>query len=64
MSPALRPVCEVIDKLNPKPEPRLLPAQGKRVEPGWRLARKRRALTGTAQLSGGHRPRVESTSFP
>jgi hypothetical protein len=29
-------------KLDPKPEPAPLPAQGKRVEPSWRMARKRR----------------------
>jgi hypothetical protein len=39
---ALRPVREIMEKLNPKPEPQPLPAQGKRVEPSWRLARKRR----------------------
>jgi hypothetical protein len=40
--PALRPVRAIMEKLNPKPEPQPLPAQGKRVEPSWRLARKRR----------------------
>ncbi len=40
--PALRPVREIMEKLDPKPEPQPLPAQGKRVEPSWRLARKRR----------------------
>ena len=39
MSPALR---EIIEKLDPKPEPQPLPAPGKRVEPSWRMARKRR----------------------
>jgi len=38
MSPALRPVRDVMEKLNPKPEPQPLPAQGKRIEPSWRLA--------------------------
>ena len=42
LSPALRPVREIMDKLDPKPEPRPLPTQGKRVEPSWRLARKQR----------------------
>ena len=42
LSPALRPVQAIMDKLNPKPEPQPLRAQGKRVEPSWRLARKRR----------------------
>jgi hypothetical protein len=41
LSPALRPVREIMDKLDPKPEPQPLPAQGKRVEPIWRMARKR-----------------------
>jgi hypothetical protein len=42
LSPTLRPVREIIEKLDPKPEPRPLPAQGKRIEPSWRLARKKR----------------------
>jgi hypothetical protein len=42
LSPALRPVREIMEKLNPKPEPQPFPMQGKRVEPSWRLARKRR----------------------
>jgi hypothetical protein len=42
LSPALRPVREVIEKLDPKPRPEPLPAPAKRVEPSWRLARKRR----------------------
>ena len=42
MSPALRPVREIMEKLDPKPEPQPLPAPRKRVEPSWRLARKRR----------------------
>jgi hypothetical protein len=42
LSPALRPVREIMEKLNPRPEPQPLRAQGKRVGPSWRLARKRR----------------------
>ena len=42
MSPSLRPVREIMDKFDPKPEPQPLPTQGKRVEPSWRMARKRR----------------------
>ena len=42
LSPALRRVREIMEKLDPKPEPHPLPAQGKRVEPSWRMARKRR----------------------
>ena len=43
LSPALRPVRAIMEKLDdPKPEPQALPAQGKRVEPSWRTARKRR----------------------
>jgi hypothetical protein len=38
MSPALRRVREIMDKLDPKPEPQPLPTQGNRVEPScdWR----------------------------
>jgi hypothetical protein len=38
MSPALRPVREIMHKLDPKPEPQPLPAQGKRMSRagGWR----------------------------
>ena len=39
---ALRPVRAIIEKLDPKPEPAALSEPGKRVEPSWRLARKRR----------------------
>ena len=42
LSPALRPVRAIMEKLDPKPELQPLPAQGKRVEPRWRMARKRR----------------------
>jgi hypothetical protein len=42
MSPALRPVRAIMEKLDPKPELQPLPAPGKRVEPSWRMARKRR----------------------
>jgi len=42
LSPTLRPARAIIEKLNPKPGPQPLPAQGKRVEPSWRLARKKR----------------------
>ena len=38
----LRPVRVIMEKLDPKPEPVPLPAQEKRVEPSWRMARKRR----------------------
>jgi hypothetical protein len=37
LSPTLRPVRAIMEKLDPKPEPQLLPAQGTRVEPSWRL---------------------------
>jgi hypothetical protein len=39
MSPALRPVPEIMEKVDPKPAPQPLP---ERIEPSWRLARKRR----------------------
>jgi hypothetical protein len=42
MSPALRPVRAIMEKLDPKPKPAPLSEPGKRVEPGWRMARKRR----------------------
>jgi hypothetical protein len=42
LSTALRPVREIMEKLDPKPEPQPLPALGKRIEPSWRMARKRR----------------------
>ena len=43
LSPALREVRAVIEKLDPKPEPAPLPEPAKtRVEPSWRMARKRR----------------------
>jgi hypothetical protein len=44
LSPALRPVREIMEKLDPKPVPVPAPlsAPGKRVEPSWRIARKRR----------------------
>jgi hypothetical protein len=42
MSPVLRSVREIMDNFDPKPEPQPLPTQGKRIEPSWRLARKRR----------------------
>ena len=42
MSPALRSVREIMQKLDPKPEPQPLPAQGKGVESSWRMARTRR----------------------
>jgi hypothetical protein len=42
MSPALRPVRAIMEKLDPKPEPQPLTTQGNRVEPSWRMARKRR----------------------
>src|SRR5260221_3887072 len=42
VSPALQPVREITEKLNPKSEPQPLPAPGKRVEASWRLARRRR----------------------
>ena len=42
LSPELRPVRSIMEKLDPKPEPQLLPAPKPRVEPSWRLARKRR----------------------
>jgi hypothetical protein len=35
MSPALRPAREIMEKLDPKPEPKPLPTKGKRVEPSW-----------------------------
>ena len=38
----LRHVREVIEKLDPKAAPEPLPAPEKRVEPSWRMARKRR----------------------
>jgi hypothetical protein len=40
MSPKLRPVREIMEKLDPKPEAPL-PEPAKRVEPSWRMARKR-----------------------
>jgi hypothetical protein len=42
MSPALRPVRAIMEKLDPKPEPAPLSEPGKRVAPSWRMARKRR----------------------
>ena len=42
LSPAFRPVREIMEKLDPKPEPAPLSEPGKRVEPSWRMARKRR----------------------
>jgi hypothetical protein len=39
MSPALRPVRAIMEKLDPKPEPAPLTEPGKRVEPSWRMAR-------------------------
>jgi hypothetical protein len=42
MSPALRPIREIMEKLAPKPKPEALPAPRERIEPSWRMARKRR----------------------
>jgi hypothetical protein len=42
MSPALRPVRAIMEKLDPKPEPAPLSEPRPRVEPSWRMARKRR----------------------
>jgi hypothetical protein len=42
MSPGLRPIRAIMEKLDPKPEPQPLPAPKPRVEPSWRMARKRR----------------------
>ena len=42
LSPSLRPVRAIMDKLDPKPEPQPLSEPTKRVEPSWRMARKRR----------------------
>jgi hypothetical protein len=39
MSPALRPVRAIMEKLDQKPEPQPLSEPGKRVEPSWWLAR-------------------------
>ena len=41
MSLALRPVRAIAEKLDPKPKPALSEPRA-RVEPSWRLARKRR----------------------
>jgi hypothetical protein len=37
MSPALRPVRAIMDKLDPKLEPQPMTTPGKRVEPSWRM---------------------------
>jgi hypothetical protein len=50
MSPALRPVRAIMDKLDPKPEPQPLPASRVRVEPSWRMARKRRTVPNSLAL--------------
>jgi len=42
MSPALRTVRAIMEKLDPKPEPLPLSEPRARVEPSWRIARKRR----------------------
>ena len=42
LSPSLRPVRAIMDKLYPKPKSQPLPASQTRVEPSWRLAMKRR----------------------
>jgi hypothetical protein len=38
MSSALRPVREIVQKLDPKPKPPPLPTTQARVEPSWRIA--------------------------
>ena len=64
MSPALRPVREVMEKLDRKPEPQPLPAQGKRVEPSWRMARNRVAQRRAplTTKSTARPPHLEQTS--
>jgi hypothetical protein len=42
VSPKLRAVRAIMEKLDPKPEPTPMPEPTKRVEPSWRMARKRR----------------------
>ena len=45
MSPALRPLREIVDKLGPKPEPQPLAQPGKRVEPGLAGGEEAQTLT-------------------
>jgi hypothetical protein len=42
MSPGLRPVRAIREKFDPKPKPQPSSAPQARVEPSWRMARKRR----------------------
>jgi hypothetical protein len=44
LSPSLRPVRAIMEKLDPKPEPAPLSEPGKQVGPSWRMARRRRRL--------------------
>jgi hypothetical protein len=45
MPPALRSVRATMEKLDPRPKPEPLSAPKPRVEPSWRMARKRRRPT-------------------
>jgi hypothetical protein len=49
LSPALRPVRAIMERLDPKPEPIVAPA--KRVEPSWIPRRKRRRSLGAEMVN-------------